>query len=96
MRIFEQLLATDLGKKLRQMTAAIYLVPPKPPVRSPYKLGKVRTVANSASTCKGVSLKFCLETEPDLLNNMFCLLIRFRKKSVALSAFHEHAYANRY
>ena len=68
------------------MRAAIYLVPTKPPVSSPNKPGKVRTVANSASTCKGVLLNSCLEIEPDLLNNMFGLLINFRKKSVAVSA----------
>ena len=43
-------------------------------------------MANAASTYKGVSLKSCLKTGPDLLNNKFGLLLRFREKPVAVSA----------
>ena len=44
---------------------------------------------NGASKYKGVSLNSCLETGPDLLNNMFGLLLRFREKPVAVLADNE-------
>ena len=59
---------------------------PHHPVTNPSKPRKVRRVANAASTYKGVSLNSCLETGPDLLNNMFGLLLRFREKPVSVSA----------
>ena len=44
---------------------------------------------NGASKYKGVSLNSCFETGPDLLNNMFGLLLRFQEKPVAVLANNE-------
>ena len=47
---------------------------------------KSRRVAKAASTNKIVWLNSCLETGPDLVNNRFGLLVRFRDNLVAVSA----------
>ena len=92
MQLYEKSLTTDLENnyvkpvtfQYPQLELLWYL--PHHPVTNPNKPGKVRRVANAASTYKGVSLNSCLETGPDLLNNMFGFLLRFREKPVTVSA----------
>ena len=92
MQLYEKSLTTDLENNYVKPVTFQYPQPellwylPHHPVTNPNKPGKVRRVANAASTYKGVSLNSCLETGPDLLNNMFGLLLRFREKPVAVSA----------
>ena len=91
MQLYEKSLTTDLENNYVKPVTFQYPQPellwylPHHPVTNPNKPGKVRRVANAASTYKGVSLNPCLETGPDLLNNMFVLLLRFREKPVAVS-----------
>ena len=50
---------------------------------------------------QGISLNYCLEAGPDLLNNMFGLLLRFREQPVAVLAWlknlprHKYFWSNR-
>ena len=91
MQLYEKSLTTDLENNYVKPVTFQYPQPellwylPHHPVTNPNKPGKVRRVANAASTYKGVSLNSRLETGPDLLNNMFVLLLRFREKPVAVS-----------
>ncbi|XP_055957967.1 uncharacterized protein LOC126823725 isoform X1 [Patella vulgata] len=55
-------------------------------VTNPNKSGKVRTVFDAAATYRGTSLNSNLMTGPDLLNNLFGILIRFRLYKVAIVA----------
>ena len=54
-------------------------------VINPQKPGKFQRVTNAASKFKGFSLNSCLETGPDLPNNMFGLLMSFKEKQRAVS-----------
>ena len=53
-------------------------------VTNPNKPGKVRRVCNAASKFRGESLNSNLLTGPDLLNNLFGVLLRFREDPVAV------------
>ena len=53
---------------------------------NPNKPVNSRRVVKAASTNKIVWLNSCLETRPDLVNNRFGLLVRFRDNLVAVSA----------
>ena len=55
-------------------------------VLNPNKPGKVRVVFDAAATYNGVSLNSHLMSGPDLANNLFAVLQRFRMKPVALVA----------
>ena len=55
-------------------------------VSNPNKPGKVRVVFDAAATYAGTSLNQNLMTGPDLLNNLFGVLQRFRLYPVALTA----------
>ena len=59
---------------------------PHHPVCNPKKPGKVRRVANAASSFRGQSLNDNLLSGPDLLQNLFLLLLRFRERPVAVTA----------
>ena len=59
---------------------------PHHPVCNPKKPGKVRRVANAASSFRGQSLNDNLLSGPDLLQNLFLLLLRFRERPVAVIA----------
>ena len=62
------------------------MVPPSPSGLSPNKPGKVRRVANAASIFKGQSLNTILLPGPDLINNLFGILLRFREKPITVMA----------
>ena len=91
MQLYDQSLLTDIDKGY----VIPVIFPPLPlpriwylphhPAINPQKPGKVRRVTNAASKFGGISLNFCLETGPDLLNNMFGLFKRFREKPIAVS-----------
>ena len=55
-------------------------------VTNPNKPGKVRVVFDAAADCKGGSLNSHLMTGPDLTNNLFTVIQRFRINPVALVA----------
>jgi hypothetical protein len=55
-------------------------------VTNPNKEGKIRVVFDAASECQGTSLNNSLMTGPDLLNNLFGILQRFRLYQVAIVA----------
>ena len=59
---------------------------PNHPVINPNKPGKVRRVLNGASKFHGVSLNQSLLVGADLLQNLFRVLLRFRKHKSAVSA----------
>ena len=59
---------------------------PHHPVLNPNKPCKVRRVLNGASKCHGASLNKSLLVGPDLLQNVFFVLIRFRQHKYAVSA----------
>ena len=59
---------------------------PHHPVCNPKKPGKVRRVANAAASYRGQSLNDNLLSGPDLLQNMFLLLLRFREQPIAVMA----------
>ena len=59
---------------------------PHHPVLSPNKPGKVRRVLNGAAKFHGKSLNSCLLTGPDLLQDLFNVLLRFRQHTYAVSA----------
>ena len=90
--MYQQTLVTDFEKnyvKPMEMTDP----PPEKiwyllhhPVQSANKPNKVRRVANAASKLKGESLNSNLLTEPDLLNSLIGILVRFRKKPIAIFA----------
>ena len=52
---------------------------PHHPVLNPNKPGKVRRVLNGAAKFHGASLNKSLLTGPDLLQNIFYVLLRFRQ-----------------
>ena len=91
MQLYDQSLSTDIDKGY--VIPVVFLHPPPQwiwffshhPVINPHKPGKVRRVTNAASKFRGISLNSCLETGPDLLNNMFGLLMRFTEKPIAVS-----------
>ena len=56
------------------------------PVCNAKKPGKVRRVANAASSFRGQSPNDNLLSGPDLLQNLFILLLRFRERPVAVIA----------
>ena len=53
---------------------------------NPKKPGKVRRVANAASSFRGQSLNDNRLSGPDLLQNLFLLLLHFRERPVAVIA----------
>ena len=59
---------------------------PHHPVVNPKKPDKVRRVLNGASKVHGTSLNKSLLVEPDLLQNLVFLLLRFRQHHLAVSA----------
>ena len=59
---------------------------PHHPVCNPKKPGKIQRVANAASSFRGQSLNDNLLSGPDLLQNLFLLLLRFRERPVAVIA----------
>ena len=59
---------------------------PHHPVLNPNKPGKVRRVLNGAAKFHGKSLNSCLLTGPDLLQDLFNVLLRFRQHTYAVSA----------
>ena len=59
---------------------------PHHPVLNPNKPGKVRRVLNGASRFHGKSLNSVLLTGPDLLQDLFNVLLRFRQFPFAVSA----------
>ena len=59
---------------------------PHHPLTNPNKPGKLRRVSNAASTFKRNSLNSNLLSGPDLRNNLFGLLLRFRENPVAITA----------
>ena len=59
---------------------------PHHPVCKQKKHGKVRCVANAASSFRGKSLNANLLSGPDLLQNLFRLLRRFRERPIGLIA----------
>ena len=59
---------------------------PHCPVLNPNKPGKVRRVLNGAAKFHGKSLNSCLLTGPDLLQDLFNVLLRFRQHPYAVSA----------
>ena len=59
---------------------------PHHPVLNPNKPGKVRRVLNGASKFHGTSLNRSLLVGPDLLQNLFFVLLRFRQHKYAVSA----------
>ena len=59
---------------------------PHHPVLNPNKPGKVRRVLNGAAKFHGKSLNSCLLTGPDLLQDLFNVLLRFRQHPYAVSA----------
>ncbi|XP_062587040.1 uncharacterized protein LOC134248654 [Saccostrea cucullata] len=52
----------------------------------PKKPGKIRMVFDSSASYDGISLNFVLLSGPDLTNNLFGVLLRFRKERVAVMA----------
>ena len=59
---------------------------PHHPVINPNKPGKVRRVLNGAAKFHGRSLNSSLMTGPDLLQDLFNVLLRFRQRPYAVSA----------
>ena len=59
---------------------------PKHPVVNNNKPGKVRRVLNGSVKFHGASINKSLLTGPDLLQNLICVLIRFRQHPFAVSA----------
>ena len=92
MQLYEKPLTTDLENNYVKPVKFQYPQPeilwylPHHPVRTPKKPWKLRRLFNAAPTYKSVLLNSCLETGPDLLNNTFSLLLRFREKSLKISA----------
>ena len=88
---YQETLQTDLEK--RYVKPVVFTEPqpetvwylPHHPVCNPKKHGKVRRVANAASSFRGHSLNDNLLSGPDLLQNLF-LLLRFREWPVAVLA----------
>ena len=60
--------------------------PPHHPLINPNKPGKVGRVLNGAAKFHGTSLNKSLLTGPDLLQNLFHVLIRFLQHQFAVSA----------
>ena len=59
---------------------------PTHPVENPNKPEKVRRVANAASIFKGTSLNDNLLTGPDLLTDLFELILRFHEHAIGVLA----------
>ena len=59
---------------------------PQHPVLNPNKPGKVRRVLDGAANFHAASLNKSLLTDPDLLQNLIYVLLRFRQHPYAVSA----------
>ncbi|XP_076084371.1 uncharacterized protein LOC143055113, partial [Mytilus galloprovincialis] len=61
-------------------------------VYHPKKPDQIRGVFDSSAKCNGVSLNSVLLTGPDLTNDLFGVLLRFRKEMVAVTADVQHMF----
>ena len=59
---------------------------PHHPVTSPNKPGKVRIVYDCAATHEGIALNQRIHQGPDLTNQLYGILLRFREGKVAVTA----------
>lgn len=55
-------------------------------VYHPQKKDKIRGVFDSSAKCDGLSLNDVLLSGPDLMNNLYGVLLRFRRESIAIMA----------
>ena len=68
-------------------TGATFNLPHRPVVKNTSSTTKVRPVFDgSAKGYNGISLNDCLETGPNLLPSLIEILLRFRRKKIALTA----------
>ena len=90
--LYEASIATDIEKGYESVVPdsetnredAWYI--PHHPLTNVNRPGKIRRVTNASSVYQCTSLNFSLLKGPDLLCNLTDLIMRFREKSVALSA----------
>ena len=76
--------ATKLTKEQINVTSSITNYIPHHGVIEPNKPGKIRVVFDGSSKYKNTSLNEKLLKGPDLLNNLFAVLLRFRKNEFAV------------
>ena len=82
-------LSSDLMRKLSENEVKNYkgpvqYIPHHAVIRPEQKSTPVRIVFNSSSVVQGQKLNDYWMKGPDLLNNLFCVVLRFREKEVAL------------
>lgn len=55
-------------------------------VYHPQKKDKIRGVFDSSAKCNGLSLNYVLLSGPNLMNNLYGVLLRFRRESIPIMA----------